>query len=158
VRQAVRATLQKAHRFDPIPICLVNNLRGGVRMRSTVIAASAVAFTIALLAGCASTSTSQPATETASSSTSTPATSSAIGNTGNASSKAVDSQTPKLLVRFEFDSSVLDDANRKIVEDNAKYLMSHPNAKIRIEGHADERGTREYNLALGERRAQTVAK
>src|SRR5256885_5542507 len=105
-------------------------------MKSTVIAASAVAFTIAILAGCASNSATQPATETSTAqAASTPATSSAIGNTGNASSNAVDSQ-PQLVVRFAFDSSVLDDASRKVVEDNAKYLTSHPNAKIRIEGHA----------------------
>ena len=59
-------------------------------------------------------------------------------------------------VHFAFDSSAIDDANRAIVEANAKYLSAHPDAKVKLEGNTDERGTREYNLALGERRAQSV--
>jgi len=64
----------------------------------------------------------------------------------------------KRRVHFEFDSSALDAENRQIVEAHARYLAAHPNLKVTLEGHADERGTREYNLALGERRAQAVDK
>jgi peptidoglycan-associated lipoprotein len=62
----------------------------------------------------------------------------------------------KRRVYFAFDSSQLDDANRKIVEAHARNLASNPALKVQLEGHCDERGTREYNLALGERRAQAV--
>ncbi len=59
-------------------------------------------------------------------------------------------------VYFDFDSSELSAEAREIVEAHARYLASHPDATVTLEGHADERGTREYNLALGERRAESV--
>ncbi len=62
----------------------------------------------------------------------------------------------KLRVHFEFDSSAVDAEARSIIEQHAAYLAANPKVKIRLEGHADERGTREYNLALGERRADSV--
>ena len=58
-------------------------------------------------------------------------------------------------VYFEFDQAVLKDESKANLQKNAKRLMAGK-VKIRIEGHADERGTEEYNLALGERRAQAV--
>jgi peptidoglycan-associated lipoprotein len=62
----------------------------------------------------------------------------------------------KRRVYFAFDSSAVDEENRAIVEAHAAYLAANKNVKVVLEGHADERGTREYNLALGERRAQAV--
>jgi len=62
----------------------------------------------------------------------------------------------KRRVYFAFDSSAVDDENRAIVEAHASYLAANKGVKVVLEGHADERGTREYNLALGERRAQAV--
>lgn len=62
----------------------------------------------------------------------------------------------KRRVHFAFDSSALDEENLEIVQAHARYLVANPNLRVTLEGHADERGTREYNLALGERRAQTV--
>jgi peptidoglycan-associated lipoprotein len=59
-------------------------------------------------------------------------------------------------VHFDFDSSQVSDADRKIIEENAAWLVAHPGAKVRLEGNCDERGTPEYNLALGERRAKAV--
>ena len=61
-------------------------------------------------------------------------------------------------VYFAFDSSAIDDEARAVIEAHAAYLAPHPQIKLTLEGHGDERGTREYNLALGERRAQTVEK
>ncbi len=61
-------------------------------------------------------------------------------------------------VHFAFDSAAIDEANRAIVAAHAAYLVDHPGIPVTLEGHADERGTREYNLALGERRAKAVAK
>jgi peptidoglycan-associated lipoprotein len=60
-------------------------------------------------------------------------------------------------IYFDFDSANLDDHSRAVVEAHARYLAANPGVKVVLEGHADERGTREYNLALGERRAKAVA-
>ncbi|MFH0871735.1 MAG: peptidoglycan-associated lipoprotein Pal [bacterium] len=57
---------------------------------------------------------------------------------------------------FAFNESLLGEEAREILQKNAKWLRSHGPAQILIEGHCDERGTVEYNLALGERRAQTA--
>ena len=65
-------------------------------------------------------------------------------------------QPTVLRVHFEFDSSALDTESRAIIEAHAAYLAARPGVVLRLEGHADERGTREYNLALGERRGQAV--
>lgn len=61
-------------------------------------------------------------------------------------------------VFFAYDSSTLDDAAQATLTRQAEWLKKYPNAKVQIEGHCDERGTREYNLALGERRAAAVKK
>jgi peptidoglycan-associated lipoprotein len=59
-------------------------------------------------------------------------------------------------VFFAFDSSELDDAGRAAASANADVLRRYPTWVITVEGHCDERGTPEYNLALGERRATSV--
>lgn len=59
-------------------------------------------------------------------------------------------------VHFAFDSAELDELARQILLQNAQWLKANPEVKIQIEGHCDERGTEEYNLALGERRAKSV--
>jgi len=57
---------------------------------------------------------------------------------------------------FPLDSAELDDAGRAVVTANASVLRTYPTWMITVEGHCDERGTAEYNLALGERRAVAV--
>lgn len=59
-------------------------------------------------------------------------------------------------VQFGFDRYDLSDEARLIVENQAIWLSRFPGVSVTVEGHADERGTREYNLALGERRANSV--
>jgi peptidoglycan-associated lipoprotein len=59
-------------------------------------------------------------------------------------------------VRFDFDKSVVKEEGRKTCGVVADFLKKHPQAKMLIEGHCDERGTSEYNMALGERRATAV--
>lgn len=56
-------------------------------------------------------------------------------------------------IHFEFDKYDLTTEAREVLAKNAKVLLAHPNLKIQIEGHCDERGSNEYNLALGEKRA-----
>ncbi len=60
------------------------------------------------------------------------------------------------LVYFDFDSAEIKGAGTDVVAAHAKYLASHPAIRVRLEGHTDERGSREYNIGLGERRAQSV--
>jgi peptidoglycan-associated lipoprotein len=62
----------------------------------------------------------------------------------------------KRIVYFDFDSSDLKGEATDIVAAHAKYLGTNPNARVRLEGHTDERGSPEYNVGLGERRAQAV--
>jgi peptidoglycan-associated lipoprotein len=59
-------------------------------------------------------------------------------------------------VFFEFDRSDVSPEAQQILTRQADWLRRYPNVSVRIEGHCDERGTREYNLALGERRAQAA--
>ena len=59
-------------------------------------------------------------------------------------------------VYFDFDSNLVKDEYRPLVTAHARYLQQNPGAKMRIEGHADERGSREYNIALGQRRSEAV--
>jgi peptidoglycan-associated lipoprotein len=59
-------------------------------------------------------------------------------------------------VYFGTDSHVLDGASRATLDAQSAWLLAHPLVSITIEGHCDERGTREYNLALGERRANAA--
>ncbi len=59
-------------------------------------------------------------------------------------------------VFFDFDKSLVRDDGKAALNDDVKWLRDNPRAKIVVEGHCDERGTSEYNLALGERRAKAV--
>lgn len=60
------------------------------------------------------------------------------------------------VIYFDYDQSNIQQQYRAAIEAHATYLSEHPNVVITLEGHADERGSREYNLALGERRAIAV--
>ena len=62
----------------------------------------------------------------------------------------------KRLIYFDFDKSTVRPEYRDIVAAHAKYLTANSGARVTLEGHADERGTREYNLGLGERRGNAV--
>ena len=62
----------------------------------------------------------------------------------------------KKTIYFEYDSSEIQEEGRAIVEAHAAHLIKNPKLTVTLEGHADERGSREYNLALGESRAKEV--
>ena len=62
----------------------------------------------------------------------------------------------KRTVYFDFDSAEIKGEGTDIVAAHAKYLAANPATRVRLEGHTDERGSREYNIGLGERRAQAV--
>ncbi|MBN2190058.1 MAG: peptidoglycan-associated lipoprotein Pal [Candidatus Aureabacteria bacterium] len=59
-------------------------------------------------------------------------------------------------IYFQYDSSVILEDQRNILENIASWMKNHPQAAILVEGHCDERGSNEYNLALGEQRALSV--
>jgi peptidoglycan-associated lipoprotein len=60
------------------------------------------------------------------------------------------------VVYFAFDSDALAPAELELVAAHARFMTANPRVRLRLEGHTDERGTREYNIGLGERRAQAV--
>jgi peptidoglycan-associated lipoprotein len=95
-----------------------------------------------------------------------PSGSSASASASSASSSAVEvdplndpnSMLAKRSVYYPFDAFMVQDEDKPTVEAHANYLSSHPNRKVRLEGNCDERGSNEYNLALGQRRADGVRK
>ncbi len=60
------------------------------------------------------------------------------------------------IIYFDYDSYVIKNEFQPVLEAHAKFLKASPNRKVMIEGHTDERGGREYNLALGQKRAEAV--
>jgi len=78
---------------------------------------------------------------------------------GSAEDEIAGPQAGLLAVRvvyFDFDSAEIKGQGTDVVAAHAKYLASHARVRVRLEGHTDERGSREYNIGLGERRAQSV--
>ena len=63
----------------------------------------------------------------------------------------------KRVIYFDFDKSEVKSEYRAIVAAHAAYVSAHRSARVTLEGHADERGTREYNLGLGERRGNAIS-
>jgi peptidoglycan-associated lipoprotein len=121
-------------------------------------------FSVAFLAACEGTTgtTKDDSTVTGTDSSSSSSGSATTTATGSGSAWTghplddPDSLLAKRTVYFDFDESVILDQDRPILEAHAQYLSQNPGAAITLEGHADERGTREYNLALGERRSVAV--
>ena len=122
---------------------------------------------LALLGGCASKPTAEtgaPVEERTPAAGAGAATSGTTGAgvtgtaTGAQGNPLKDPRSPlsKRSVYFEFDSYTVKDEYKPLIEAHAKYLQANRNAKMTIQGNADERGSREYNIALGQRRAETV--
>ncbi len=65
-------------------------------------------------------------------------------------------QNQRRVVYFQLDSSVIDPPFMAVIRDVAHYLLQNPSARVVVEGHCDERGSQEYNMALGQRRAEAV--
>ncbi len=141
-------------------------------MRKWIIAA----FLIAAIAGCASTEETAPADDKAatatapgagSGATTSGATTSGVpgssisgapGTGGIPSSALKDPRNilSKRNIYFDYDQFTVKDEYRPIVEAHAKYLQANRGARAILQGHTDERGTREYNIALGQKRADAV--
>jgi peptidoglycan-associated lipoprotein len=79
-------------------------------------------------------------------------------DTGLAALKDPKSILAKRSVFFDYDSYVVKDEYRTLLEAHGKFLVGHPALRVLIQGNADERGSREYNVALGQKRAEAVKK
>ena len=126
-----------------------------MQTRRIAIAAAVMA---AFLASCASEPTvdqSAPASPPQASSPAPQATPAAQQPLRPAATAA---EPSKRSIYYEFDRYDVKDEYRQLVEAHARYLREHPGAQIAVQGNADERGSREYNLALGQRRSEGVKK
>jgi peptidoglycan-associated lipoprotein len=120
-----------------------------------LVTTCALVFSLMLFAGCADKPPEQPppppqqpTTDTSGVDNSAATTEDAAGPSGELLSKRI--------VYFDFDSADIRGDSQTVVGAHARYLAANPAQKVRLEGHADERGSREYNIGLGERRSQSV--
>lgn len=143
-----------------------------VTTKMTLATVPAIFLLISMLAGCGTTGEVEDqasAQTSASASTESPDSAAASAAENQmASAKPMEPAKPmdpfkdpnnllsKRVVYFDFDSSTIRDDALPIIQAHANYLASNSQVTFTLEGHADERGTREYNLALGERRADAV--
>ena len=123
-------------------------------MQTTVAKLGVAALLTVMMAACSSTDTDgTETTEQAPVAQAAPART----NTGPTAAELEQERLRNITVfYFEFDKSDLNQEARNALVVHASDLKANPSRRVRLEGHADERGTREYNLALGERRAQAV--
>jgi peptidoglycan-associated lipoprotein len=121
---------------------------------------------VSLLAACASEkakeAVNEPAAAPAPVQTAAPVTapveSAPVATEENAAAKAEAAALAQRSVYFPFDVDAVQEADRATVQAHGEYLAKNKDAKVRVEGNADERGSSEYNLALGQRRANNVKK
>jgi len=124
---------------------------------------------VSLAAGCSSkkprpepasaTNTSVPTTDqstTAGADASSAYGAGVVGGTGAGVAGPSGGQLQNRTIFFEFDSSEIRSDYTAMITAHARYLASNPTVRVRLEGNTDERGSREYNIGLGERRAQSV--
>jgi peptidoglycan-associated lipoprotein len=129
----------------------------GEQMKN-LVSTTVLLATLTLLAGCPSKPPVQPPAESAPTST--------ADTSGIDDSNAVTDETAsagpsgellsRRIVYFDFDRAEIGADSQSVVTAHAAFLSKNPNIKVRLEGHADERGSREYNIGLGERRGQAV--
>jgi peptidoglycan-associated lipoprotein len=140
-----------------------------IRNKETEMKKAALYIAIAMVAAaCASKETRQePAVSDRS--TAVPPTTAGAGGSSTqrqtpsqpiAGNPLTDPNSPlsKRSVYFDFDSNAVKDEYRGLVQAHSRYMTDRRDSRIRIEGNCDERGSREYNLALGQRRAESVKK
>lgn len=80
-----------------------------------------------------------------------------VNNEARAEASANEALT-KRSIYFDLDSDSVSESSKPVVQAHARYLVANPSIKATIQGNTDERGSREYNLALGQRRAEAVKK
>ena len=123
---------------------------------------SLLVISLIVLGACSSTSETDDSSsddmQSSSNSSSSSASSSAGSNSGQLTQEQIRAQNAlrQTVFYFDFDVAEFQPADRETLTYHARDLAANPNKRLRLEGHADERGTREYNLALGERRANGI--
>jgi peptidoglycan-associated lipoprotein len=157
----------KFHPFERAPRRGAHEFSAGGGMRNFIF----VAIVAAALAGCSTTPTTEaPVEDHGTAGTTAPGTGAETGGAGGAGVNGStlgngaggdelrnpNSILSKRSVYFDFDSFVVKDEYRPLVEAHARYLQSHRNARMTVQGNTDERGSREYNIALGQKRADAV--
>jgi len=121
----------------------------------------------AFLAACETASTTTADTAGDVSSSASASSSSGTASSSSSSATASENLTPEEMLKkefakvgstvlFDFDSAALSDYAQRTLDRQAAFLKARPQTRVIMGGHADERGTREYNLALGERRASAA--
>ncbi|MDA1372022.1 MAG: peptidoglycan-associated lipoprotein Pal [Proteobacteria bacterium] len=128
--------------------------------RNQFIKAGILVISLFMLGACSSTSETEEPMEEANASTTParPAAPSAAPSSGQLTQEQIRAQNAlrQTVFYFDFDVAEFKPADRDTLTFHARDLAANPGKRIRLEGHADERGTREYNLALGERRANGI--
>ena len=132
-------------------------------MRATPLKVAAIAAALALTAGCGKKAPKElppaPQEETTGETTDDDASAGGVGTEALPGSRAAFLQAVGMggdRVFFDTDQYDLDDRDRATLDAQAAWLQSNPGVRVTVEGHADERGTRDYNLALGDRRANAA--
>lgn len=127
-----------------------------------------VLLACSLLAACSSTpvdqtaSASKPAATTGSAGPAAPAANPSAAPSSTVATVVLAHKDPKSAIStqrsvyFDFDDFAVKTDFHGVIENHGKYLQTHPALAIRLEGHADERGSAEYNLSLGQKRAEAV--
>src|SRR5690606_13868044 len=112
-------------------------------------------LSVAALAGCSKTVKEQPAPEPAP----TPAPTAPVADDGRYGPEDLDTDAclRQRVVYFDFDQDALRPEFQAAMACHAKYLRDRPSSRMTLEGNADERGSRDYNLGLGERRGNSVS-
>ena len=132
------------------------------KQRNQFFKVSLLVMSLFVLGACSSTSETDDASDNesqgSSSSASGSASSSAGSNSGQLTQEQIRAQNAlrQTVFYFDFDVAEFQPADRETLTYHARDLAANPSKRLRLEGHADERGTREYNLALGERRANGI--
>jgi peptidoglycan-associated lipoprotein len=128
----------------------------GVQMKNLVMT-SVLLASLTLIGGCKSKPPEAPPAP--------PASTADTSGVDNAAATAGDTDASmgpsgellsKRIIYFDFDRADIRTDSQSVVAAHAAYLSKNPGQKVRLEGHADERGSREYNIGLGERRGQAV--
>lgn len=109
---------------------------------------------LGILAGCASSPSMDASKTTGTATSSNNASANTNGVAAHNDAKSALSQ--KRSIYFPLDEYVIENEGKNVVQSHAAYLSKHPDQKVTIEGNADEQGSREYNLALGQKRAHAV--
>lgn len=131
--------------------------KSGKKLRKLLLCAATTAIALNLITGCNSNG-NMAAGEGSNQYANASGIDSAPAFLGKDGKLTSGSKEVKDVFYFAFDRSDLDQEGKAALRTHARYLLKNKSAKIRVEGHTDERGSREYNVALGERRAKSVAR